>query len=134
MKRDEIKASVKWDWDHPNCKFLPGDEVIVDVNHEVTSAAMRLLRGSADLGPYSRPYLKYNNHTGKVIAVSCTPDGKIRGIPANGYARQFTRYYVEFPNGDVIGYHSHHLEKREKAMANANSGGFRKVYRFRSEW
>lgn len=98
MKVHQIKALVKWDWDHPNCKFKPRDRV-------------RVVFGClSSEGRYNRSYSEeYQNHYGEVgtvIAVSCTKFGTIRSA-----RRQYTRYYVLFDNGDVVGYHSNHIEK-----------------------
>jgi len=109
---EDIKAVVKYKWDHHKHKFLPGDRA--RVNHTVLDLKWTDQKGNARVGKsyHSRPIVEHAGQEGNVLAVSCTPDGKTRGRPANGYTeRQFTRYYVQFNDGNIIGIHSHCLDK-----------------------
>ena len=100
--KEEIKAKVLFDWNHHNCKLLPGDECMV--TQLGSERNIRYLR-------------KTLNKHGKVVAVS-SPDGKkIRG-EYNGrwnFGRAYTRYYVMFDEGTpkqhIVGLHSHYIEK-----------------------
>jgi hypothetical protein len=87
MKEKDIKSNVLRQWDHPNCKFRPGDTVKVS----------RAERNSQK---------KYLSRAGEVVAVTCTKNGTIRD-----YKRQYTRYYVDFGNDDVHYFESHYLKK-----------------------
>ena len=94
-----IKADVLYNWDHvanKGCKFLPKD--LVKINH-IPSYQSQLANS-------------YAGQIGTVIAVSSGAPGLIRG----DYRRQFTRYYVEMQDGEIIGTHSHYLTKAEKRM------------------
>ena len=98
MKKNEITALVLTSWDHPRCKFYPGDTVVACV-----SAYHNVPKTLSDR----------KGQTGKVFAVS-SPDGiNIRGSRySRGYnERMFTRYYVEFSDGECYGFHSHYLKK-----------------------
>jgi len=111
MKRNEIKANVITEWSHPNCKFRPGQKVRVTIPRFTLESS----------GTYSRNYINANDQEGTIIAASATKDGLMRGINYRSVRllggetalwstdRQYTRYYVEFSDGDVIGIHSHHL-------------------------
>ena len=93
--RNEIKANVMYDWnaDAKRTKFGPGDSVKVlnvDYRCDHSSKARLLTIGKM----------------GKVIAVTTTGNGNIRSRD-----RQYTRYYVEFQDGQVHGFHSRFLEK-----------------------
>ena len=121
MKTNEIKANVKYDWSHPNCKFTPGETVLVNIGYEVKKAGRAIRCGH--IPDYSRQYYKYSGKKGKVVAVTCAQDGNIRGVSSSARTnRQFTRYYVEFDNGQCVGYHSHHLisEKEAKRRSKNN--------------
>ena len=93
LTRNDIKANVMFDWNHHNCKFLPGLHAIVNDevnNNDYNSNRRRSFQGKR----------------GKVIAVS-SPDGKrIRG----DQRRMYTTYYVEFANKEVCGFDSGHLD------------------------
>ena len=121
MKTSEIKAKVKYDWSHPNCKFNPGETVLVNIGYEIKKAGRAIRRGTRP--DYSRQYYKYSGRRGKIVAVTCAQDGNIRGVSSSGWGhRQFTRYYVEFDDGQCVGYHSHHLisEKEAKRRSKNN--------------
>ena len=89
-----IKANVVYNWNHPNHKFFPGDEVKVVYVTDTESDVLRSKVG----------------RSGKVIARSATKDGLARGHNTR-YGRCFTRYYVEFSDGNMHGYHSSYLDK-----------------------
>jgi hypothetical protein len=93
-----IKAKVIKNWDretHPNCKFLPGNKVKVLDNINIIES--NKLKNNIGL-------------EGTVIAVTVAHDNKMRGHSEFGYCnRMYTRYYVQFENGYVGGYHSHYL-------------------------
>tara|TARA_Y100000592_G_C5359120_1_gene262736 strand:+ start:93 stop:395 length:303 start_codon:yes stop_codon:yes gene_type:complete len=87
-----IRALVKYDWDHANHKFKPGDRVVVNEDGA----------------------LKYNANTirsrvgskGNVLAVSVYKDYNVRHPK-----RMYTRYYVQFDDGAIIGVLSQHLDE-----------------------
>jgi len=95
---NDIRANVKFEWTNPRMKFQPNDIVIV------TSS------GYTDSSKTQKQYLR---KLGNVVAVSCTPDGKVRGIGPNArYPRCFTRYYVKFAiDGTIRPIDSQHLKK-----------------------
>ena len=102
MKRNEIRANVLWDWDAKarRMRWAKGDKVKLCARWEKCQAHV--------------------GDVGHIIAVSCTDikgkDGQflIRNNDSlGGHSRMFTRYYVEFANGDVVGCHSHYLDVAE---------------------
>jgi len=97
FRKNKLTANVLTQWNrkkHIGCKFLPNDVVLVNPNKKVfTHESNR------------NTLAKYADVFGIVIAVT-TLDGKT--IRAHG-ARQYTKYYVLFFNGKVVGYHSHYL-------------------------
>ena len=97
MKLENIRAQVSYDWrETKNVKFQPLDKVHFEFATNHDSALIRDREGEV----------------GKVVAVSVAGDGKIRGKSKSGrFERQFTRYYVEFADGEVFGIHSHQLRK-----------------------
>ena len=108
----DVKANIKLNWNHHNCKFNPGDRA--RVNHHVLDTKWTSSDGKVRVTKtyHSKPIVEHAGQDGNVLAVSCTPDGKIRGRPAHGYTdRQYTRYYVQFNDGNIIGIHSHCLDK-----------------------
>ena len=94
MTKHEIRARVLTEWSHRNCKFFPGDTVEVRACH---SSESNVIRGRV-------------GQEGKVVAVSSADGINIRG----DYSRAFTRYYVEFADGQCSGIHSHYLAKCDK--------------------
>lgn len=49
---------------------------------------------------------------GRVVAVSCLRDGRIRNNrwdQGHTPSRMYTRYYIQFRDGEILGYDSHHL-------------------------
>ena len=109
---DDIKANVTTKWSHPNCKFQRGDRVRVNANvlpKKYTSVLEGKVRGVDSY--FSKPIVEKAGNEGHVIAVSCTPDGKIRGRAPDGYCeRMYTRYYVQFTDKTIFGIHSHALD------------------------
>ena len=92
MKRNEIRAKVKYDWSDKRCKFYPGDNVVV-VCTDV----------------HQRKFLEME---GTVFAVTVTDSGNIRGQNEGcRLSRTYTRYYVEFEDGECNRFHSHYLAK-----------------------
>ncbi len=92
MTKDTVKAKVMTNWNHPNCKFLPGLHAIVneDVNADWNSKRRQSFEG----------------RRGRVFAVS-SPDGKrIRG----DQTRMYTTYYLEFKDGEVCGFDACQLD------------------------
>ena len=88
-----IKAKVLWQWNeqtNPGCKYLPGTRVRITASH-INNVKLSEKIDSKEVGT--------------IIAVSSGSPGKIRGT----YKRQFTRYYVEFDDGQVFGEHSHFM-------------------------
>lgn len=89
MKR--IKANVVYHWDHPNHKFFRGDKVKVNY---VGDGESNVLKGRV-------------GQVGEVLARSATKSGVAR----DGTSRQWTRYYVLFPDGEVSGFYSEYLSR-----------------------
>ena len=91
--KKDIKANIITDWNHFNCKFLPGDYVMVS-------------KTISKSGHYESKRLQsFAAHVGRVFAAS-SPDGKRM---RDGTHRQWTKYYVEFDNGEVGGFDSLNL-------------------------
>jgi hypothetical protein len=111
----DIKANVKTTWSHPNCKFQRGDRVLVTqrvLPTKYTSVLDGKVRGVDSY--FSKPIVEKAGSEGHVVAVSCTPDGLIRGKAPDGICyRMFTRYYVQFADRSIFGIHSHALELAE---------------------
>jgi hypothetical protein len=104
MKREQITAVITEDWNrkrNTNCKFIAGDNVRVLIYNYTFKDGTTT---------YPSYYTKYDGMTGKVFAATCGPDGMLRSKKTTWYGRAYTKYYVEFENGDVYGLHSHHLE------------------------
>ena len=107
----DIKARVTARWKHPNCKFKPGD--YVEVSAQVLPRQyVKMDGGIGDGHSYvSRNKQSRVGQVGRAVAVSCLADGRIR---SNQYrpgqpTRMFTRYYIQFKDGVILGYESHHL-------------------------
>jgi len=112
---DEIKANVKLNWNHHNCKFRPGDRVYVNyaVKDKLSSFTDKegiYERVIVNKSYFSKPIQNRVGEEGNVVAVSCTSNGLIRGY-SNGSSRMYTRYYVQFNDGSIIGIHSHALDR-----------------------
>jgi len=110
---EHIRAHVTTDWNHPRCKFQPGD--YAEVTAQVLPRQYVKMDGGIGDG---HSYVSKKKQTrvaqiGRVRAVSCLPDGRIR---SNTYkyqqsTRMFTRYYIQFKDGEILGYDSHHLRR-----------------------
>jgi hypothetical protein len=111
----DIKARVTARWKHKNCKFQPGDHAEVNANviprewvgHDGTVKAGRSYVSNIKQRRVGR--------VGRVVAVSCPHNGRIRSQPDHYKqglpSRQYTRYYVQFTDGIIMGYDSHHLNR-----------------------
>ena len=107
----DIKARVTARWNHPRCKFQRGDHA------EVTAQVLPRQYVKMDGGiAEGHSYVSRKKQTrvaqiGQVIAVSCLPDGRIRSNDhrRGQNTRMFTRYYIQFRDGEILGYESHHL-------------------------
>ena len=108
----QIRAHVTTDWSHSNCKFQPGDyaEVTAQV---LPRQYVKMDGGIGDGHSYvSRKKQQRVAQIGRVCAVSCMPDGRIRNneFRTGQSTRMFTRYYIQFNDGEILGYDSHHLK------------------------
>ena len=113
----DIRARVTARWKHPNCKFQQDDyaEVTSQVLprewvHQDECGNRRIKAGRTYVSKVKQTRA---GQVGKVIAVSCLPDGRIR---SNEYrrgqsTRMFTRYYIQFRDDTIMGFDSHHLKK-----------------------
>ena len=112
-KYHHIKAHVTSQWGHPNCKFQPGD--YAEVSTQVLPRQYVKMDGGIGDGHSYVSKKKQNRvaQVGRVMAVSCLPDGRIRSNTYKNHqsTRMFTRYYVQFKDGEILGYDSHHLKK-----------------------
>ena len=123
---EEIKANVKLNWKGQGCKFNPGTRVMVDrsAGNEEFSFHKNdgtYVRNVVHKSIYSKPIQNRVGAKGNVVAVSCTPDGLIRGYN-KGSVRMYTRYYVQFDDGSIFGIHSHHLSRVYGIPAYDNKG------------
>lgn len=109
----DIKARVTARWKHPKCKFQRGD--YAEVSAQVLPRQyVKMDGGIGDGHSYvSKKKQQRVAQVGRVIAVSCLRNGRIRsndwgrdGQPT----RMFTRYYIQFKDGEILGYESHHLK------------------------
>ena len=108
----DIRARVTARWNHPKCKFQRGD--YAEVSAQVLPRQyVKMDGGIGDGHSYvSRTKQSRVGQVGRVIAVSCLPNGRIRSndYGRNGQpTRMFTRYYIQFKDGEILGYESHHL-------------------------
>lgn len=111
----DIKARVTARWNHPNCKFQRGDYAEVSAN--VLPRDYVKMDGGIGRGHSYVSQVKQRRvgRVGRVIAVSCLKNGLIRsrsnhytqGLPS----RMYTRYYVQFRDGIIMGFDSHHLNQ-----------------------
>ena len=111
----DIKARVTARWKHPNCKFQRGD--YAEVSAQVLPRQYVKMDGGIGEGHsyVSRVKQRRVGQIGRVIAVSCLPNGRIRSDLASamrgGASRMYTRYYIQFRDGEIMGYDSHHLNR-----------------------
>ena len=113
-KLNHIRAHVTGEWNHPNCKFQPGDyaEVTAQV---LPRQYVKMDGGIGDGHSYvSKKKQSRVAQVGRVVAVSCLANGRIRSndfrYSNGGVTRMFTRYYIQFKDGEILGYESHHLK------------------------
>ena len=113
----DIKARVTARWKHPNCKFQRGDHAEVSAQ-VLPRQYVKMDGGIGDGHSYvSRKKQQRVGQVGRVIAVSCLPDGRIRNNrwdDGRTASRMYTRYYIQFKDGVILGYDSHHLNKAFK--------------------
>ena len=111
----DIQAHVTSDWNHPKCKFQPGD--YAEVSAQVLPRQyIKMDGGIADGHSYvSKKKQSRVAQVGRVVAVSCLSNGRIRSndfrYSNGGVTRMFTRYYIQFRDGEILGYESHHLKR-----------------------
>ena len=112
-KYHHIKAHVTSQWGHHRCKFHPGD--YAEVSAQVLPRQyVKMDGGIADGHSYvSKKKQTRVGQIGRVMAVSCLPDGRIRSNTYRNHqnTRMFTRYYIQFKDGEILGYDSHHLNR-----------------------
>jgi hypothetical protein len=109
----DIKAVVTARWKHKNCKFQRHDHA--EVSSQVLPREWVGRDGEICAGHSYVSQIKQRRvgRVGKVLAVSCNSLGKIRsnrGHAGRVAERQFTRYYIQFRDGVIMGYDSHHLK------------------------
>ena len=117
----DIKARVKTRWNHKNCKFQPGHHA--EVSAQVLPRDYVKMDGGIGQGHSYVSQVKQRRvgRVGRVIAVSCLKNGLIRsqsdhwtrGLPS----RMYTRYYVQFRDGVIMGFDSHHLNLASNVLA-----------------
>ena len=111
----DIKARVTARWKHKNCKFQRGD--YAEVSAQVLPREYVKMDGGIGAGHSYVSQVKQRRvgRVGQVVAVSCLPDGRIRSDLASatrgGASRMYTRYYIQFRDGVIMGFDSHHLKK-----------------------
>lgn len=109
----DIKARVTARWKHKNCKFQRGD--YAEVSAQVLPREYVKMDGGIGDGHSYVSKIKQRRvgRIGRVVAVSCLPDGRIRSnfasVSRGGASRMYTRYYIQFRDGVIMGYDSHHL-------------------------
>ena len=118
---NDIKACVTARWNHKNCKFQRGEHA--EVSAQVLPREWVSTDGKIRAGRSYVSQIKQRRvgRVGEVVAVSCINDGtrRIRGgghdtRPGNGprtASRMYTRYYIRFMDGVIMGFDSHHLRK-----------------------
>lgn len=110
----DIRARVTARWRHPNCKFQRGD--YAEVSAQVLPRQYVKMSGGIGDGHshVSRKKQRRVGQIGRVVAVSCLPSGRIRSdfnsVTRGEASRMYTRYYIQFRDGEILGYDSHHLK------------------------
>jgi len=114
-----IRANVTARWNHKNCKFQPGDHAEVSAQvlprewvHQDECGGRRIRAGHSYVSHKKQQRVA---QVGRVVAVSCLKNGHIRsgddhwtrGLPS----RMYTRYYIRFKDGEIMGFDSHHLNR-----------------------
>jgi len=104
MKREKIRANVLTSWPvSRRTKFRPGDIVQIEGAHKTESNLLKKRAKCKEIG--------------RVFAVSCTDavgtDGNklIRTWNYLDGHRGYTRYYVQFADGECFGIQSQYLSK-----------------------
>jgi hypothetical protein len=118
-KLHDIRACVTTSWTHKNCKFQRGDFAQVSTNVLPREYITTNRNGFSTIRPgratISRRKQARAGQVGRVLAASCVNDGSRRmrnNDPATGTAiRQHTRYYMQFTDGEIMGFDSHLLSK-----------------------
>ncbi len=90
-----IKARVVLNWGHPGHKFFPGNFVRVEYLRDRPTQI-------------SKPLRDRSGQLGVIVARSACADGKARSIK-----RMYTRYFVQFEDGFIGGFHSMYLNKAQ---------------------
>jgi hypothetical protein len=108
----DIQARVTARWSHPNCKFKRGDHA--EVSAQVLPRQYVQMDGQIANGRSHVSKIKQRRvgQVGVVRAVSCNELGNIRsnaGAASHVASRMYTRYYIQFNDGAIMGYDSHHL-------------------------
>ena len=114
-KLHDIQARVTARWRHHRCKFQRGDDAEVSAQ-VLPRQYVKMDGGIGDGHSYvSRHKQTRVGQIGRVVAVSCLSDGRIRSTPDHykhgGPSRMYTRYYIQFRDGEILGYDSHHLKQ-----------------------
>lgn len=107
----DIRARVTARWKHPNCKFQRDD--YAEVTAQVLPRQYVKMDGGIGDG-WSHVSLKKQRRVGqigRVVAVSCLSNGRIRSHNLDTPSRMYTRYYIQFKDGEILGYDSHHLAR-----------------------
>ena len=112
-KVSDIKARVKTDWNHHKHKFLPGDKAEVSgriIPREWVSTTGEIKQGK---GWVSKVKQRRVGRVGEVVAVTCLENGLTRSssVEWSWPSRMYTRYYIQFRDGVIMGFDSHHLNK-----------------------
>ena len=108
---NDIKACVTARWNHKNCKFQRGEHAEVSAQvlpREWVSTDGKIRAGHSHVSQVKQRRV---GRVGQVVAVSCINDGtrRIRGTGWPGQSRMYTRYYIRFMDGIIMGFDSHHL-------------------------
>ena len=109
---EDIKARVKTDWSHRNHKFQPKDAVEVSANvlpRDWVGTDGQIKNGHSYVSAVKQRRV---GRVGRVVAVTCLKDGKTRSSSTTWSwpSRMYTRYYVQFRDGVIMGFDSHHLK------------------------
>ena len=94
----DIKAQVKTEWDHHNHKFSPG--AYVEVNRHIAPRDW-ITSGGKIMNGHSYESKPKRDRSGRIG----------RGRQYGTFGRMYTRYYVQFKDEVILGFHSHHLDK-----------------------
>lgn len=99
---NQIRARVKTRWSHPLHKFQPGELAVVNEH---------ILPDRRGFAYESRIKQRRAGRTGVVVAVTCLPNGNTRSCGRMYGDRMYTKYYLKFHDGPILGFHSHHLDR-----------------------